>query len=117
MNAEAFAKYFSPALAPPDVAPRVQRALEEEPERLAELADCLRVDAAERGVALIRPGRGGNAPSARARRVAERARRELRVFASVADAESVGYRPCRVCRPPFDPCRAATTPNRDECLT
>lgn len=84
------AEYFDPPPAPPGLAARLHAALERAPAPLEELAARLRIDATDRGVARIRLGGGGAAASARARRLAERARRELgeylagrRVFFSV----------------------------------
>ncbi len=179
-------EFFAPE-APRDLASRLLGGLRAKRVELEALADRFRIEATERGVARLRPGRGDHGASARARAHAERARQELReylagrrtfftvavdnalganpvpvivpchriirgdgtwghyafggemktrllrlerstpaligctstrivcrrgcaheqrvteanrvVFASVADAASVGYRPCRVCRP------------------
>jgi methylated-DNA-[protein]-cysteine S-methyltransferase len=72
--------YFDPALAPADLGRRLLGALDARPSPLASLASRLRIDATERGIARIRLGGGGQASSARARQLAERARRQLREY-------------------------------------
>src|SRR5437870_5491411 len=133
-------EFFKPD-APPRLSERLLGSLKTGPAGLEKLADRFRIDATERGVVRLHPGRGDHGATARARAHAERARRALREylagrrtfftvavdlggvgefqsrvlaealrirlgeanrvgFASVADAASGGYRPCRECRPP-----------------
>src|SRR5439155_1279908 len=122
-------EFFAPE-APPRLSARLLGALRTKRADLDALAEKFRIEATERGVFRLQLGRGSHGASARARAHAERARGAPReyfaarraLFAggvdlagvavlhagalrgagrlSVRDAESVGYRPCRVCRPP-----------------
>jgi O-6-methylguanine DNA methyltransferase len=76
---EALRDFFT-AAAPRGLAARVRATLRARPPGLEALAAKFRIEATERGVARLRPGRGVGGPSAAARRVAERARKELREY-------------------------------------
>jgi O-6-methylguanine DNA methyltransferase len=84
-------EFFSAATVPTATARRLVPGRGAKPSTLAPLADRFRVEASERGVVRLRPGRGVGAASARARRHAEQAIEELgeylagrRAFFSVA---------------------------------
>jgi O-6-methylguanine DNA methyltransferase len=66
--------------APPKLSERLVGALKTRPTGLEKLAERFRIDATERGVARLYPGRGDHGGSARARAHAERARQELREY-------------------------------------
>lgn len=72
-------EFFAPE-APPKLSERLLGSLRARPAGLEKLADKFRIEATERGVARLRPGRGDHGGSARARAHAERARRELREY-------------------------------------
>jgi len=72
-------EFFKPD-APPKLSERLLGALKTRPGGLEKLADRFRIDATERGVARLYPGRGDHGSSARARAHAERARQELREY-------------------------------------
>ena len=72
-------EFFKPD-APPKLSERLLGALKTRPAGLEKLADRFRIDATERGVARLYPGRGDHGSSARARAHAERARQELRDY-------------------------------------
>ena len=72
-------EFFKPD-APPKLSERLLGALKTRPAGLEKLADRFRIDATERGVARLYPGRGDHGSSARARAHAERARQELREY-------------------------------------
>jgi len=72
-------EFFKPD-APPKLSERLLGALTTRPACLEKLADRFRIDATERGVARLYPGRGDHGSSARARAHAERARQELREY-------------------------------------
>jgi len=71
---------FFAAEAPHDLASRLLAGLRARRVEFAALADRFRIEATERGVARLRPGRGNHGASARARAHAERARQELREY-------------------------------------
>src|SRR3989441_8307103 len=71
--------FFAPE-APRDLASRLLGGSRAKRVDLEALADRFRIEATERGVARLRPGRGVHGASARARAHAERARRELREY-------------------------------------
>src|SRR3989442_12476812 len=71
---------FCAAEAPRDLASRLLGGLRAKRVELEALADRFRIEATERGVARLRPGRGNHGASARARAHAERARRELHEY-------------------------------------
>src|SRR3989441_1853287 len=71
--------FFAPE-APRDLASRLLGGSRAKRVDLEALADRFRIEATERGVARLRPGRGVHGASARARVHAERARRELREY-------------------------------------
>jgi O-6-methylguanine DNA methyltransferase len=95
--------FFKPD-APPTLSARLLGSLKTRPESLEKLADRFRIDATERGVARLYPGRGDHGASAKARAHAERARQELqeylagrRTFFTVAvDLEGIGDFQARV---------------------
>ena len=72
-------EFFKPD-APPKLSERLLGALKTRPAELERLADRFRIDATERGVARLYPGRGDHGGSARARAHAERARQEFREY-------------------------------------
>ena len=72
-------EFFKPD-APPKLSERLLGALKTRPAGLEKLADRFRIDATERGVVRLYPGRGDHGGSARARAHAERARQELREY-------------------------------------
>jgi len=72
-------EFFKPE-APPKLSERLLGRLKSRPPGLEKLADRFRIDATERGVARLYPGRGDHGASARARAHAERARQELREY-------------------------------------
>jgi methylated-DNA-[protein]-cysteine S-methyltransferase len=72
-------EFFKPE-APPRLSARLLGNLKSRPAGLEKLADRFRIDATERGVARLYPGRGDHGASARARAHAERARQELREY-------------------------------------
>ena len=72
-------EFFRPE-APPRLSERLLGSLRARPTNLEKLADRFRIDATERGVARLYPGRGDHGTSARARAHAERARHELREY-------------------------------------
>src|SRR2546422_6797945 len=72
-------EFFAPE-APRDLASRLLGGLRAKRVGLEALADRFRIEATERGVARLRPGRGDHGASARARAHAERARQELREY-------------------------------------
>jgi O-6-methylguanine DNA methyltransferase len=72
-------EFFKPE-APPRLSERLLGRLRARPANLEKLADRFRIDATERGVARLYPGRGDHGASARARGHAERARQELREY-------------------------------------
>src|SRR2546422_9329517 len=72
-------EFFAPE-APRDLASRLLGGSRAKRVDLEALADRFRIEATERGVARLRPGRGVHGASARARVHAERARRELREY-------------------------------------
>src|SRR3989449_7459593 len=72
-------EFFAPE-APRDLASRLLGGLRAKRVGLEALADRFRIEATERGVARLRPGRGNHGASARARAHAERARQELREY-------------------------------------
>src|SRR5216683_2939152 len=72
-------EFFAPE-APRDLASRLLGGLRAKRVELEALADRFRIEATERGVARLRPGRGNHGASARARAHAERARQELREY-------------------------------------
>jgi methylated-DNA-[protein]-cysteine S-methyltransferase len=71
--------FFAPET-PRDLSTRLVRGLRGKPGSLEGLAEKFRIDATDRGVARLRPGRGVHGASARARAHAERARQELREY-------------------------------------
>ena len=73
-------EFFTAAVPPRDALARLRRGLGGRPRRLEPLADRFRIEASDRGVTRLQPGRGVGAPSHRARRHAERAREELREY-------------------------------------
>ena len=73
-------EFFTAAVPPRDALARLRRGLGARPRRLEPLADRFRIEASDRGVTRLQPGRGVGAPSHRARRHAERAREELREY-------------------------------------
>jgi len=73
------AEFFKPE-APPKLSERLLGRLQARPANLETLADRFRIEATERGVARLHPGRGDHGASARARGLAERARQELREY-------------------------------------
>lgn len=72
-------EFFAPE-APRDLASRLLGGLRAKRVELEALADRFRIEATERGVARLRPGRGNHGASTRARVHAERARQELREY-------------------------------------
>jgi len=72
-------EFFKPD-APPRLSKRLLGSLKTRPTGLEKLADRFRIDATERGVVRLHPGRGDHGASARARAHAERARQELREY-------------------------------------
>jgi len=72
-------EFFKPD-APPRLSERLLGSLKTGPAGLEKLADRFRIDATERGVVRLHPGRGDHGATARARSHAERARRELREY-------------------------------------
>ena len=72
-------EFFKPE-APPKLSERLLGSLRARPAGLDDLADKFRIEATERGVARLSPGRGDHGASARARAHAERARQELREY-------------------------------------
>src|SRR5436309_13926916 len=72
-------EFFKPD-APPKLSERLLGGLKTRPAGLEKLADRFGIEATERGVARLYPGRGDHGASARARVHAERARRELREY-------------------------------------
>jgi len=77
-------EFFAPE-APRDLASRLLGGLRTKPVTMEGLAERFRIDATERGVARLRPGRGVHGASARARAHGERARQELDVASAQAD--------------------------------
>ncbi len=84
-------EFFTKAIAPRGLTRRLVPKLAKGPLTLEALAGRFRIEATELGVSRLRPGRGVGAGSARGRRLAEQARRELgeylagrRTFFSVA---------------------------------
>ncbi len=73
-------EFFSEAIVPRGLTRRLVPKLAEGPRTLEALAGRFRIEATERGVSRLRPGRGVGADSARARRHVERAREELREY-------------------------------------
>ena len=96
-------EYFRPDT-PPTLAARLLGSLKTRPTSLEKLADRFRIDATERGVSRLYPGRGDHGTSARARAHAERARQELReylagrrtFFTVAVDLEGIGEFQARV---------------------
>ena len=76
----ALREFFTEAIAPRDEVRRLLPKLAAGPPTLEALADRFRIEATDRGVSRLRPGRGVGADSAHARRHAERAREELREY-------------------------------------
>jgi methylated-DNA-[protein]-cysteine S-methyltransferase len=76
----ALRQFFAAAVAPPARARRLVARRAEEPATLEALAGRFRIEATDRGVARLYPGRGVGAASARARRHAEQALAELREY-------------------------------------
>jgi len=72
-------EFFAPA-APRDLSSRILGGLRARRAELEVLADRFRIEATERGVVRLRPGRGNHGGSRRARAHAERARQELREY-------------------------------------
>lgn len=72
-------EFFRPDT-PPKLSERLLGALKARPTSLEKLADRFRIDATERGVVRLYPGRGDHGGSARARAHAECARQELREY-------------------------------------
>ena len=72
-------EFFKPD-APPRLSERLLGRLKARPAGLEKLADRFRIDATERGVVRLHPGRGDHGASARARTHSERARQELREY-------------------------------------
>ncbi len=72
-------EFFKPD-APPKLSERLLGSLKTRPAGLEKLADRFGIEATERGVARLYPGRGDHGASARARAHAERARQELREY-------------------------------------
>src|SRR6059036_4230952 len=72
-------EFFKPD-APPKLSERLLGSLKTRPAGLEKLADRFGIEATERGVARLYPGRGNHGASARARAHAERARQELREY-------------------------------------
>ena len=72
-------KFFAPE-APRALASRMLQALRAEHAGLEKLVGKFRIEASERGVVRLHPGRGFHGPSARARAHAERAGRELHEY-------------------------------------
>src|SRR5438093_1299925 len=72
-------EFFKPD-APPKLSERLLGGLKTRPAGLEKLADRFGIEATERGVARLSPGRGDHGASARARAHAERAREELREY-------------------------------------
>ena len=72
-------EFFKPA-APPKLSERLLGGLRTRPAGLEKLAGRFRIEATERGVVRLHPGRGDHGSSARARAHAERARQELREY-------------------------------------
>src|SRR2546428_13035527 len=72
-------EFFAPE-APRDLASRFLGGPRAKRVELEALADRFRIEATERGVARLRPGRGNHGASARARPHAERARRGLHEY-------------------------------------
>src|SRR5262245_18868424 len=72
-------EFFKPE-APPKLSERLLGRLKSRPPGLEKLAERFRIDATERGVTRLYPGRGDHGASARARAHAERARQELREY-------------------------------------
>src|SRR5439155_328486 len=61
-------EFFTAAVPPRDALARLRRGLGARPRRLEPLADRFRIEASDRGVTRLQPGRGVGAPSHRARR-------------------------------------------------
>ncbi len=76
----ALREFFADPIAPRGLVRRLASRLAAGPLTLEALAGRFRIEATDRGVARLAPGRGGGAPSARARRHAEQAREELRQY-------------------------------------
>jgi O-6-methylguanine DNA methyltransferase len=72
-------EFFKPD-APPRLSERLLGSLKTGPAGLEKLADRFRIDATERGVVRLHPGRGDHGATARARAHAERGRQELREY-------------------------------------
>jgi len=72
-------EFFAPE-APRDLSSRLLGGLRAQRANLEALAEKFRIEATERGVVRLRPGRGVHGASARARGHAERARQELREY-------------------------------------
>ena len=72
-------EFFSPE-APRDLSSRLLGGLRAKRANLETLAERFKIEATERGVVRLRPGRGVHGASARARGHAERARQELREY-------------------------------------
>jgi len=72
-------EFFKPN-APPRLSERLLGSLKTGPAGLEKLADRFRIDATDRGVVRLHPGRGDHGATARARDHAERARQELREY-------------------------------------
>jgi O-6-methylguanine DNA methyltransferase len=72
-------EFFKPD-APPRLSERLLGSLKTGPAGLEKLADRFRIDATERGVVRLHPGRGNHGATARARSHAERGRQELREY-------------------------------------
>ena len=72
-------EFFKPD-APPRLSERLLGSLKTGPASLEKLADRFRIDATDRGVVRLHPGRGDHGATARARDHAERARQELREY-------------------------------------
>ena len=73
-------EFFTDAVLPRDALVRLLQGLDDSPAQLEPLADRFRIEATDRGVARLRPGRGVGAKSRRARRHAEQAHQELREY-------------------------------------
>ena len=73
-------EFFTDAVLRRNALARLLRGLDASPPQLEPLADRFRIEATDRGVARLRPGRGVGAKSRRARRHAEQAHQELREY-------------------------------------
>src|SRR5437870_13873784 len=72
-------EFFKPD-APPRLSERLLGSLKTGPAGLEKLADRFRIDATDRGVVRLHPGRGDHGATARARHHAERAPQEPREY-------------------------------------